>query len=372
MQTADAWALRWVSRMKVFLKRLLLLALVLCVSPAWAFRPDIRPGYGVTAQVWLSDYHPPLKGTPFDTPVYIMDSGKPGAAMLLIGGTHSREIAGYTAALLTIENARVTSGRLFVIPALNASGYGIEDLSTNIPRVLPVEGRSGKRLLPYGDRRVALEDWGKPDGKKFVHASGYEIDDPEEARNLNRNYPGVADGSPAEQVAFAVMELVRREKIVLNLDMHEADTPEFRIDAKTGEVKRGGRLAYMLISNPALKPFETAAEVVLMISEELDLPLKLEASNPEFRGLSHLEIGNATGCWSFLMETPNPGQDSWREVPDVLTDIKYPLKERAGLHLEVFMRLIDTWNAQSEQQLKLENVPGLELLKKKGFEAYLN
>lgn len=355
-----------------FFLAFLVLTIVVSAPVEAAFRPDVRPGYGVSAQRWLSDYHPPLKETPFDTPVFFLDSGKAGAAALLIGGTHPREIAAYTAALIAVENTVVEEGRLIVIPALNASGYGIADLSTNIPRQHEVQGRSGRRFLPYGDRRIAQEDWGKPDGEKFIHASGYEIDDPSEARNLNRNYPGRPDGTPAEQITFAVMELIRRENVSLNLDMHEADTPEFRIDQKTGEIQRGGRLAYMLIANPRLEIFEMAAEVVFAVSEACGLDLKLEASNPAFRGLSHLEIANASECWSFLMETPNPGQDPWRTTPDVIRDVKYPLKDRVGLQLEVFKRLIEAWNAQSTPGLKLKNLPGLKELKEKGAEAYLN
>ena len=60
-----------------------------CAHAAF-FRPDVRPGAGVTGLRWLSDYHAPLKGTNFDAPVYVLDSGKPGATMLLIGGTHPR------------------------------------------------------------------------------------------------------------------------------------------------------------------------------------------------------------------------------------------------------------------------------------------
>ena len=336
-----------------------------------SFVPEVRPGPGVTAQKWLSDYHPPLKGTNFDTPIFFLDGAKKGATVLLVGGTHPREIGPYTAAVVAIENAAVKEGRLIVIPALNASGYGISDLSTKIPRAHEIKGRSGSRTLYYGDRRVALEDWGKPDDKKFIHMSGFEIDDPQEARNLNRNYPGRPDGSWAEQVTFAVMELIRKENVNMNLDMHEADTPEFRNDPITGKYERGGRLAYMLIANPREEVFEAAGDVVLAISEAFNISLKLEASNPTFRGLSHLEIGSATPSWSFLMETPNPGQDLWRKSPDVINDTKYPLKDRAGLQLEVFKRLVDVWNAQNEKRLIMD-LPGYNELKEKGVGAFLN
>ena len=350
----------------------LVLSLLLLPLPSWsAFRPDVRPGYGVTKLGWLSDYHPPLKGTNSDTPVFFLDSGKPGATALLIGGTHPREIAGFTAAAVAIENAVATEGRLIVIPALNASGYGISDLSTTIPRQHAVQGRSGTRLLPYGDRRIAASDQ-VADGKKFVHLSGYEIDDPAESRNINRNYPGKADGTTAEQVAFAVMELVRGEEVHFSLDLHEANTPGYYLDRRTGSIEQGSRLAYMLVSNPKPEAFEIAAESILQFEADTTLPLKLEQSNPAFRGLSHLEIGNASKCLSFLMETPNPGQDQWREAPDVTGDVEYPLKHRVGVHLELFKQLCNAYGANSKQKLTLDNLPGLRELENRDVSHFLN
>jgi hypothetical protein len=56
---------------------ILLILIVASLSLATFFRPDIRPGYGVTETKWLSDYFEPLKGTNMDTLVYFMDSGTP-------------------------------------------------------------------------------------------------------------------------------------------------------------------------------------------------------------------------------------------------------------------------------------------------------
>lgn len=97
------------------------------------FRPDIRPGYGVTKQAWLSDYFAPLRGTNMDTPVFILDSGKPGIAGIAMGGTHPRELAGYTAATILIENVRMAQGRLIVIPYANSSAFSIRDQESRIP-----------------------------------------------------------------------------------------------------------------------------------------------------------------------------------------------------------------------------------------------
>ena len=39
-----------------------------------------------------------------------MDSGQPGPTVVIVGGTHSNEIAGISAALLIVERAEVTKG----------------------------------------------------------------------------------------------------------------------------------------------------------------------------------------------------------------------------------------------------------------------
>ena len=88
---------------------------VICLllpSDAWCkdITLDIRPGAGVTKQGKLSDYFSPLKDTNLDTDVFVLDSGKPGAIALLIGGTHGNELAGTVAALVVVENSVVTAG----------------------------------------------------------------------------------------------------------------------------------------------------------------------------------------------------------------------------------------------------------------------
>ena len=109
---------------------------------------DVRPGYGVTGIGWLSDYHAPLRGTPVDTRVYYMDSGQPGPTVVIVGGTHSNEIAGISAALLIVERAEVTKGRLIVIPYANSSGASITDTIRTQIGSWSVETISGIRTFP--------------------------------------------------------------------------------------------------------------------------------------------------------------------------------------------------------------------------------
>jgi len=335
---------------------LILICLVLPAS-AWSkeIKLDIRPGEGVTQQKKISDYFAPLKGTNLDTGVFILDSGKPGATGLMIGGTHGNELAGTVTALVALENIVVETGRLIVIPYTNHSAQSMPDTRKPIKQRHLVQSRSGERYLTYGDRRTDPSDQGSRDPDDYVNPGGYVLDNGAESRNLNRTYPGKADGTRTEQLSYAIIQLVRQEKVDFSLDMHEADTPQRN---KVGDDYRPGgnkRLAYTLVSHP--RGLEIAAFSLLGLDEDTGISMKLEESNPKYRGLSHLEIANATSCLSFLSESPNPGQDRWRDDSDVITDARYPLKHRVGMHLRLFKHLADAYADEHGKALIMGQMP---------------
>lgn len=342
------------------------------LSIAAYFQPDVRPGKGVTGFGWLSDYHEGLKGTNLDTPVYFMDSGEEGATFLLMGGTHSNEISTMMTATMFIERAVVKKGIVIVIPYSNKSGVSVNDTrNPNIDHFLPIETKSGPRFIVYGDRRTDPEDQIYPDPEIFKHyQSDFTLEDGAEARNLNRQYPGVADGNITQQLAYAIIQLIKEEGVNINLDMHESDPPGFTYQNSNGSTYSSGRLAYMLVCNPAEISMEIGA-IASMEIEMYDLPIKLDQSNPAFRGLSHLEIGNYTDSLSFLSESPNPGM-SQQEFPDVLYDEDFPLKHRIGWNLTVISSLIDGYNMMFGDSLEIDNLPDYFEIMDNGFEEYLN
>ena len=335
------------------------------------FQPDIRPGYGVTGIGWISDYFTPLKGTNFDTPIYFMDSGVQGPTFLLMGGTHARELSGTTAAIVFIEDVIVKAGRVIVIPYSNKSAISIADDYGKVPHFIEFETKTGPRYFPYGDRRSDLNDQGIQDPEIFKHAqSDFTLEDGAEARNLNRQYPGVADGNPTQQLAYAIIQLLNEEKVDFNLDMHESGTPEHYTTAD-GNTYGGSRLAYTLVCHP--KCLELGAFAVMNMEAETGISIKLEESNAEFRGLSHLEIGNASNSMAFLSETPNPGQDTLRKNPDVVNDPNYPLKHRVGVQLEIIANLFETYNLFSDSlPIEVYGLPGYSDLMENDVAAYLN
>ena len=351
----------------------LAVAWLLLPASVWAkdISLDIRPGEGVTDQRKLSDYFTALKDTNLDTDVFILDSGKPGATALIIGGTHGNEMAGSVAALVALENAVVKTGKLIVIPYTNRSAQSVQDTRNQIdPRHL-VESRSGQRYLTYGDRRTDPEDQQGEDPDDYENPGGYVLENGQESRNLNRTYPGKPDGTRTEQLAYAIIRLISKEQVDFSLDMHEANTPE--TDKRDdGDYTAGGnkRLSYTLVAHP--RGLEIAAFALLAMEEDTGISMKLEESNSEFRGLSHLEIGDATPCLSFLSESPNPGQDRKRKNADVVSDPKYPLTHRVGMHLRLFKHLADAYADYNDKALIIDNLPEYDDLLAGDIGRFLN
>jgi hypothetical protein len=325
----------------------------------------------VTAQRKMSDYFAPLAGTNLDAAVFILDSGRPGATALLFGGTHGNELAGTVAALVLVENATVTAGRLIVIPYTNSSATSVPDTRNGIAPRQRIESRSGERFLPYGDRRTDPADQGCEDPDEYRNPGGFVLENGAESRNLNRSYPGKSDGTPTEQLAYALVALAEREGVDFNLDMHESGTPERQ--AQDGEEYSPGinrRLAYTLVAHP--RALEMAAYALLALEEDTGISMKLEESNPAYRGLSHLELGNATHSLSFLSESPNPGQDRDRPEADVIHDPKYPLTHRVGLHLRLIEHLAEAYADLHGEALEIEGLPGYRELMAGDIGRFLN
>ena len=335
------------------------------------FTPDVRPGPGVTQQGMLSDYFPPLRGGPMDTAVFILDSGVPGATGLMIGGTHGNELAGQVAALLAVENAVVKTGKLLVVPYANRSAISVADTRKGIARRHAITSRSGLRELPYGDRRTDPADQGVDDPEKYTNPPGYTLEEGAESRNLNRTWPGNPLGTPTEQLSHALVRMILAEEVDFALDMHEADTPEKKSPGEAAYRPGGNkRLAYTLVAHP--RGLEVAAFALLGMEADTGISMKLEESNSRYRGLSHLEIGDNTDCLSFLSESPNPGQDRWRDDADVVDDPKYPLTHRAGLHLRLFLQLAQAFAELGGEALVIDGLPGYEELKADGVGGWLD
>lgn len=329
-------------------RKLLNIAFILGIAVLCTAIPlfhDVRPGYGVTQIKWLSDYHLALRGTWGDTRIYVLEGEEPGANVLLLSGTHCNEIAGIFTSLIFIEKVMVTKGKLFVIPWTNNSAatwgsisYDKPEESMVPPSYISFVTNSGPRSVVVGSRRTnPLHQ--ETDPATYTHVSGLEFPG-YEARNLDRVHPGKANGNLTEQISFALFELVRREKIDMVVDLHEAGTES--------------RLANMLICHP--KNLEMGAMVVLDLEME-GLSLKLEHSSEEFRGLSHREFGDHTNALAFLIETPNPSQNQDTKSTYTVDHPKYPLWVRTYTHFRTFLKLCEYLNDFVGRGISFKNLP---------------
>jgi predicted deacylase len=317
---------------------------------------DIRPGTGVTSARMLSEWAPALAGTPGDTRVYVLEGREPGATVFVAGGTHGNEIAGIVAAVVLVEHARVEKGRLIVVPHANNSAIADVDPERPGPEFIVVGTPRGERRFRYGSRRTKAADQGAPDPPKYLHPKSKEELEGTEARNLNRQYPGVADGNLTQRIAFGIMRLIQQEKALVAFDFHEAGPDS--------------RLAWMVVANP--KNIDTAAAAVLDL-EGQGLTMKLEPSSETFRGLSHREWGDASAAQAFLFETPSPSMVKETRDVDFVNDPRLPLTRRVGGQLACFSAVLAAYNvdAAPPARVSLAGVPGLAEIDKAGVGAFL-
>jgi hypothetical protein len=258
-----------------------------------AYRETVIASEALTSRVMLSRYFDGIAGTRMDAPVYVFDSGVPGGSVLLLAGAHAYEPASPVMAYLVVENIRVTRGRVFVIPRANMSAASLGMLGNAYPPFFRVKTPWGEQKYRIGDRETSpLEQW--PDPFTFVHYPTGQILAYQDSRNLNRAFPGRPDGNLTERTAFAISEMVRREKIDLTIDVHEAS------------------LGYPVVSTYVCH--QRAEEMCMMAAMVLSaeqFPMKTETSPTTLRGLTHREIGDFTGSFAVLMETPEPFIDKF-------------------------------------------------------------
>ena len=252
-------------------------------------KEPIYPGAGVTDVRMLSDWYPELKGTNGDTEVYILDSGVPGASMLVLGGTHPNEPSGFISAVMLIEYCRPAAGTLYVIPRANNSAFTCTDPQEAAPMRFYIDTDGGTRWFRFGSRATnPIDQW--PDSEVYVHASSGQKLSGSETRNLNRAYPGNEGGTFTEKVAYGITSLIIGEGIDITVDLHEA-SPE-----------------YTTVN--AIVAHEDALDLAALTlwDVEEDFQITLEKSPTNLHGLTHRELGDFTDTMALLMETANASQ----------------------------------------------------------------
>ena len=247
----------------------------------------------------LSDWFEDLRGTPGDTPVYIQEGEEPGGTVLVLGGTHANEPAGFIAAVVMLEQAKVTRGRLIIAPYANMMSRTHTFPQDAHPQTFGFETPAGtRREFRYGARTTnPVNEWPNPD--IYIHPLSGQTMAGVERSNLNRAHPGVADGGATERVAWGFMQLIEKENVDLAIDLHEA-SPEYPVV-------------------DALVAHERAMELAAMVVMELEfegVPIRLEPSPVNLRGLSHREWGDRTDVLAILLETCNASAGRFRGRTD--------------------------------------------------------
>jgi hypothetical protein len=338
----------------------------------------IYPSKGLTKIVKLSEYFAKLKNTSADTDVYIYDSGKPGATLLIFGGTHNDEPSGHLGAVTLIENIQVKSGRVFIVPRTNRSGLTHTTPLEAYPEKYKIETPQGARWFKFGSRYSnPVDQW--PDPDIYVHKPSGQGLAGEESRNLNRSWPGRADGTFTEKLAHAYIRMIKKEKVDLSIDLHEAP------------------LEYFLIN--AICYHEHSSDVAVMAGLNLSaegLMYNMEASPPNLHGFMHRELGDHTRTMPILMETPNPiegrfhgpvtndlvvkGEDSnyvkagkMKRLFVPMDENGWPLSLRIARHLKGIAEIINAFNElYPTQKIVVENIPQYDELVKQGVGKFLH
>lgn len=337
----------------------------------------IYKGPGVTEIKMLSEYYPDLKGTAGDTEIYVMQGEKPGASMLVLGGTHPNEPSGFISAILLIENIVPEEGTLYVIPRTNNSAFTCTDPQEGAPMKFTLQTENGERWFRFGSRATnPIHQW--PDPELYVHASSGNKLSGSETRNINRTYPGNTKGNFTEKISYGITQLILTEKIDMSVDLHEA-SPEYpTIDA--------------IVAHENAMPLASQALINMQIE---GMNISLEPSPVSLRGLTHRELGDFTPTLATLMETANPsqgrlrgrtnadlvvnGQDKFYEmaakygrlyVP--FTEAGHPLQVRVARHVTGISQLALAFTEiGNEEKLVLGNMPTYDEMASGGLATYL-
>ncbi len=333
---------------------------------------------GVTEVRSLGDWFEGVRGTVNDANVYILDSGVPGATMLVLGGTHPEEPAARLAAWLLAENAVMEAGRLMVVLSANRSATTVTRLGGAYPPDFTIETDWGERTFRMGDRwSNPLDQW--PDPEVYIHYPSGQYLAWVDIRNLNRAWPGRPGGTLTERTTYALMELVRQEGVDLFVDLHEAE------------------LQYPVIST--IVAHETGQELATFVSmmlSDTEFNIGMEYSPPNLHGLSHREVGDHSDAVSLLFEAPEPFLDATRGrttreqlltgrdefvvragaaglLFERMDESGWPVDVRVGRHTSTVLQTMEAWTElHPDRPLSCTGVPRYDEVVARGLGWWLH
>jgi hypothetical protein len=361
-----------------------LVGLVLLVTSGISFyrsrhlKEPVVLGPGVTGVNHLADYFADLKGTTNDANIYFLDGKEPGATILVLGGSHPEEPAGRIVPWILVENAVMTKGRLIVALSTNRSATTSTRPSGAYPPDFSIPTEWGAQKFRMGDRwSNPLDQW--PDPEVYIHYPSGQYLAYMDIRNVNRAWPGRANGTITEKTTYAFMRLIRQEHVDVVIDLHEAEL-QYPVISTIVTHQRGQDLAAM----------------VSMTLTDLDgFKIGCEFSPKNLHGLSHREIGDFSPAFGLLFETPEPFLDATRgktTTEQLLTgrdefvvkagqhgllyekiDAKgWPIAIRVGRHASSVAQVMETWSEDHpDKPIQALNVPRYRDVIQHGVGYYL-
>jgi len=343
------------------------------------FDVPVVAGPGVTRVVRLSDFGPGLKKTMADSLVYFLEGAEPGGKALLMSSTHANEPEGLLATLLMIENAVMEKGTLIIIPQFNHSASRNTRPGDGYPLYFEVQTDWGRKKFRMGNRDASpLDQW--PDPDVYIHYPDRQLLSYIDARNANRTWPGRAGGPLMEKVTFAAMEIMRREKVDVAIDIHGAETM-FPVTNCIVAPEKSIRIA-------------TMTSLTVKAKEGFDS--HVEPSPTGFRGLSHREIGDYSDTLPFLLEAPIPflDQPTGPKTVKFLLDGKdpfllslaqkkklfvpydesgWPLEKRVGQHCSVILEILRQYSKKNpDRSILVRDIPRYAEIVQNGVGHYFH
>ncbi len=334
---------------------------------------------GVTQVVKLSRYFSGIEGTANDCNVYVLEGKEPGATLCILGGTHPEEPGGQLAAWLFAENAMMKKGRLIVVLSANRSATTVTRVGGAYPPDFTITTPWGGQIFRLGDRwSNPLDQW--PDPEVYIHYPSGQYLAYVDIRNLNRCWPGRPNGTLTEKTCYALMEMIRKEKVDIVIDLHEAE------------------LQYPVISTIVAheKGQELATFVSMTLTDMEGFKMGMEFSPKNLHGLSHREIGDYSDAISLLFEAPEPFLDATRGKTtreqlltgkdefvmkagkhgllfEKIDEKGWPIDVRVGRHTSAVLQTMVSWTeAHPEKPLLCENVPRYAEVIEKGIGVFLH
>jgi succinylglutamate desuccinylase len=219
-----------------------------------------------------------LENTKYQTPVYLFDSNKKGLALLILGGTHGDEPAGYESAFRLLN-------RFYQDPP-----------------------QSGKIILIPEANRLAVENF----NRRVPVPEGVDI----EKGNLNRCYPGKEDGFPMERMAYQIQKLAIENSVQAFIDLHEARRPHLNSDPERETKGLGQTIIY----------YPNEESTILVINMLDGINANLQDPSAKFSSLER-PIKNSAAWWA--------GETLGIAAFTSETSRSFPLEERIAYHLKL-------------------------------------